>query len=68
VEDTEIALKKTDQLMARNKDLMESINKVDEDSKKMLGELNNLITTQSSYVIDINSLKSKIKRKEKLLE
>jgi len=68
VDNTEVALKKTDQLMARNKDLMESINKVDEDSKKMLGELNNLITTQSSYVIDINSLKSKIKRKEKLLE
>jgi len=39
VGDTEEALKKTDQLIAKNKELKESINKVDEDSKKMFGEL-----------------------------
>ena len=66
--DTEEALKRTDQLIARNMELMRLFNIIDRDCKKMRGELDKLITTESSNEIEINSLKSEIKRLEKLLE
>jgi len=48
-------------------ELMKYFNKADKESKMMWGELNKLITTESSNEIEINSLKSEIKRQEELL-